>query len=199
MKLLKNTIGFCLSLCFFAPTLQASQLTFGNPQFNGPGCSSNDTRITIGDDAIDITFNNYSVKVGGNTGELIDSVDCNIDIPLRIPRGYSAIIDRVEYSGFAILPEEGSLLFSADFYLSNRRGVNLTQEIQGPYFDTFFTDKNTVGQTRINTSCNERSLLRIISDLQLQTNHNFDEAEAAIGRLNVSGRARYYYRMTPCF
>ena len=97
--------------------LIAGLTALGTSALADNGCPQGSFSIVNTPDGSTLTilFDEFSLSSGGNTGKSTEQKECNLQIPLHLPEGFSLGVYRVDYRGFARLAPKQSSELTVDY------------------------------------------------------------------------------------
>ena len=108
-------------------------------QFNGSGCPAGSAVANLSDDrqALTLLFDDFIVDSTESQAP-VQEKNCNMDLKLNVPEGWTYSLFCVDYRGFAGLDEGATGAHKATFAFSDGRRQDLgSMSLKGPYFDDY--------------------------------------------------------------
>lgn len=129
-------LSISLSLLAFASTSfgdNPGTIPFGEPVFSGTGCPRGTASYLATEDALTVLFDSYTAEWGPGISYREHFKNCRVEIPLTIPRGWTALVESVDYRGFAELESKTRLFFHSWFRLGHWQfGTSRATSFVGP-------------------------------------------------------------------
>lgn len=174
--------------------------SLGNPGYAGSGCPSGTASVTLSPDytALSILFDNYIVESGGNTGRTMDRKSCNISVPVHVPQGYSVSLIKIDYRGFAAIPQGGRGLFRAEYFWAGIRGPDFIINRQEPYNGNFILQDELEATAVVWSRCGQSIILRANTSTEIYTNRYHDQAMLTIDSADISTGLLYHLQWKRC-
>lgn len=116
---------------------RVTAISVGQPSYGGNGCPAGTMNIVFAPDflSFSILFDQFVAEVT-QTGQKRDVMSCNATIPMSIPNGMQMEIVRVDYRGFAGLPQGSHAVLNSIFNFrgsgGNRDRMTLRYRFAGP-------------------------------------------------------------------
>lgn len=196
---------------FLASTLTiislASNLVFaddaprlGYPGYGGNGCPAGSASVTLSPDysALSILFDSYMAEAGGNSYRTLDRKSCNIAIPVHVPQGYSVSLFRIDYRGFASIPQGGRGAFRAEYFWAGIRGPDFLVSRTEPYSGNFTLTDELEATSVVWSRCGQSITLRVNTSAEIATNQFNDQAMLTIDSADVSSGLIYHLQWKRC-
>ncbi|MEU7141676.1 DUF4360 domain-containing protein [Nocardia sp. NPDC046473] len=85
---------------------------------NGSGCPNGTAAVAVAEDntAFTVTYSRYTAQVGVGAGPIDFRKNCQLDLRVHIPQGFTYGIASADYRGFAHLEEGANALERARYY-----------------------------------------------------------------------------------
>ncbi len=172
----------------FVPGLQMGAVTFG-----GEGCKQGQAAVSISNDQrlLSVLFDSYVATAGGNSGQVRAAVDCIMNIPFQVPSGYRLQIVKMDYRGFAHVPNGARTTFGAGFRFleiggnpTNAPRVMRAKVMVGSFEDSFQLSAMTQGSSV--SPCGRSFTIQADTRVLVQTNRANDEVMTSIDSLDVT-------------
>ena len=188
------------SITLSAAVSYADSPTLGTPGYAGSGCPGGSASVTLSPDytALSILFDNYIAESGGNTGRTMDRKSCNIAIPVHVPQGYSVSLFKIDYRGFAAIPQGGRGVFRAEYFWAGIRGPDFLINRQEPYDGNFLLQDELVASAVVWSRCGQSINLRVNTSTEIYTNRNNDQAMLTIDSADISTGLLYHLQWRRC-
>jgi hypothetical protein len=113
---------------------------------NGSGCPQGTTAVAVSEDntAFTVTYSAYLAQVGGNSDPTAFRKNCQLNLVVHVPQGFTYAIASADYRGFASLQPGASGAQKASYYFqgsSNTASKN--HPFSGPYDDNWQANDTT--------------------------------------------------------
>lgn len=182
-----------------------TQVQIGTASYAGTGCPAGSMRVIFAPDFLSFTilFDQFIAEVKEGVRGKRDNMSCDSLIPIRVPEGMQMEITRVDFRGFALLPDRSRALLHSIFNFRGQGGdgdrLNLRYQFQGPLTEDFTlsSDANAGGNSEI-SPCGGRFQLRILNQLQVISQARGSAASLALDTIDGSSQAIYYVNWRSC-
>ncbi|MHB1104047.1 MAG: DUF4360 domain-containing protein [Devosia sp.] len=150
--------------------------------------------------SLSILFDAFSVSSGGSSGAGIKQKTCNLQVPLRLPEGYSLGVYRVDYRGYAYLSRKETSELTVDYHLGPRnKGRRFHRKTKGKYDGEFLFTENIGAGLMKRVGCGEAAVLNVSVKLALAAS---GEGEAMATLDSADGAPKggliYYFDTKKC-
>jgi hypothetical protein len=115
---------------------EISPFDLGDPVVQGNGCPEGTYDVLLSPDGTELTllFNSFTAET--DSSSIFDFANCNIAIPLNVPKGITVGLLGVDYRGIAYIPSGGTGTISREYFFAGERGVKQTDRIK--VYDDFY-------------------------------------------------------------
>lgn len=174
--------------------------SLGNPGYAGSGCPAGSASVTLSPDntALSILFDSYIAESGGNTMRTMDRKSCNISVPVHVPQGYSVSLIKIDYRGFAAIPQGGRGVFRAEYFWAGIRGPDFVINRQEPYNGNFILQDELEASAVVWSRCGQSIILRANTSTEIYTNRYNDQAMLTIDSADISTGLIYHLQWKRC-
>ncbi len=171
----------------------------GTPSYSGTGCPAGSVNATISPDglALSILFSSYQVNVGGSSPSF-SRKSCGINIPVTVPPGYQMMISRVDYRGYAQLPQGSTGSFDIRYAFTGMPGLGFQQTFKGAQDGDFTLNNIPDGDRSAWTPCGTTSVLQTTTNLALQANMQNQQSMLVIDSADMNSGLIYQLRWRSC-
>jgi hypothetical protein len=208
-------------------SLRPPRFGWNRPNFGGNGCPDGSMQVVFAPDnlSFSILFDKFVAQVedaqgqpgqvpGGRMGRdwgrgagKRDAMSCDILLPMQIPEGMQMEITRVDYRGFAGLPQGARGALSSTLNFLDRRGgdrsrINLRYQFAGPLAENYEISSGSLApngqppQTEV-SPCGGNVQLRIRNQLQIMSPQR-QQASLTLDSIDGSGNTVYYVNWRQC-
>ncbi|MFD6554204.1 DUF4360 domain-containing protein, partial [Streptomyces sp. NPDC058398] len=105
---------------------------------NGSGCPQGTAAVAVSPDntAFTVTYSDYLAQVGGNADPIAFRKNCQLNLNVHVPQGFTYAIASADYRGFASLQRGASSTEKASYYFQGSPNTaSITHSFRGPYGD----------------------------------------------------------------
>jgi hypothetical protein len=146
------------------------KITIEPQTINGSGCPKDTAAVATAHDntAFTVTYSQYLAEVGPSSKPTDFRKNCQINLRISIPQGFTYAISRVDYRGFAHLQSGASGMEKASFYFTGSpQTESRSHTFQGPYSDNWQTSDVTEEANLVWAPCGEKKNLNINTELRV--------------------------------
>jgi hypothetical protein len=152
------------------PTPGPDKITVEIVTVNGSGCPQGTAAVAVSEDntAFTITYSDYLARVGGSSDPVDFRKNCQINLIVHVPQGFTYAISSADYRGFASLQPGATGVQRANYYFQGMPQTTLTtHSVKGQYSDNWqFTDTTDVAQL-VYKPCGEHRNFNINTELRV--------------------------------
>lgn len=116
---------------------------------NGTGCPAGTAAVAVSPDneAFTVTYSQYTAKVGIGAGPTEFRMNCQLNLKVHVPQGFTYGIAQADYRGFASLAKGATALERARYYFQGNSPTDyVDHNLKGPFGDDWqYTDSTEVG------------------------------------------------------
>jgi hypothetical protein len=137
---------------------------------NGSGCRSGTAAVAVAPDntAFTITYSDYMAQVGVGARPTDFRKNCQINVRVHVPQGFTYAIARADYRGFASLARGADSLQRATYYFQGHPETEYrSHRLNGPFEDNWQESDETDISALVYHPCGERRLLNINTELRV--------------------------------
>ncbi|WP_113704292.1 DUF4360 domain-containing protein [Nonomuraea lactucae] len=137
---------------------------------NGSGCRPGTAAVSVSPDntAFTVTYSNFLASVGVGAGPTDFRKNCQLNLLVHVPQGFTYAVAQADYRGFAHLERGATGQEKANYYFQGHsETASVTHPIRSPYDDNWqFTDKTDVAQL-VYLPCGEQRNFNINTELRV--------------------------------
>lgn len=136
---------------------------------NGTGCPAGTAAIAVSPDntAFTITYSAYTALVGVGAGATDWRKNCQLNIVVHVPQGFTYAISKVDYRGFASLEAGAGALERANYYFQGQsQTAFVSHTFTGPLGDDWQTSDEVPVAALIWAPCGALRNLNINTELR---------------------------------
>ncbi|MDX3453422.1 DUF4360 domain-containing protein [Streptomyces sp. ME02-8801-2C] len=107
---------------------------------NGSGCPAGTAAVAVSGDntAFTVTYSDYLAQVGGNSDPTAFRKNCQLNLKVHVPAGFTYAIASADYRGFASLQRGASAIQRASYYFQGSSSTAFrTHTYNGPLNDNW--------------------------------------------------------------
>ena len=107
---------------------------------NGSGCRAGDADVTTDGRTFTVGYHEFLARAGGGSSPVDLRKNCQINIRVHVPQGYTYGLARTTYEGYAHLQEGATGLSRISTYLQGSSATaTVSQSFTGPFSDSWQT------------------------------------------------------------
>ncbi|POX64154.1 DUF4360 domain-containing protein [Streptomyces sp. Ru62] len=113
---------------------------------NGSGCPAGTAAVAVSPDntAFTVTYSAYLAQAGGNSDPTAFRKNCQLNLVVHVPQGFTYAIASADYRGFASLQRGATGTQKASYYFQGSSNtVPRTHPFNGPYNDDWQATDST--------------------------------------------------------
>ncbi|MFJ9818379.1 DUF4360 domain-containing protein [Streptomyces sp. NPDC101151] len=113
---------------------------------NGSGCPQGTAAVAVSPDntAFTVTYSNYLAQVGGNSDPTAFRKNCQLNLVVHVPQGFTYAIASADYRGFLSLQPGATSTQKASYYFQGSPNTaQKTHPFNGPYNDDWQATDST--------------------------------------------------------
>lgn len=137
---------------------------------NGSGCPEGTAAVAVSEDkeAFTVTYSDYMAVTGGSSSPLDFRKNCQINMKVHVPQGFTYAIASADYRGFAFLQPGATAMEKASYYFQGMPQTSaISHTLEGEFVDNWqFTDENDVAQL-VFKPCGEERNFNINTELRV--------------------------------
>src|SRR3954452_1524840 len=137
---------------------------------NGSGCPAGTAEVATAPDntAFTVTYSEYLAQVGVGAKPTDLRKNCQLNVLVHVPQGFTYAITKADYRGYAHLQRGANATQRANYYFQGQSQTAFSSHrFNGPYYDDWqATDEVPVGAV-VWKPCGEERLLNINTELRV--------------------------------
>jgi uncharacterized protein DUF4360 len=186
-----------------AESAPAERITLDVKTINGSGCPAG-TATASADVASDNTsftvhYTNFTAKAGGGASALDARKNCQINVLVHVPQGFTYAIAGVEYRGFAHIESGASALEQANYYFA---GTSPTARVRhtypGPFHGVWRASDTTDVAALVFAPCGEDRNLNINAELRADAGTSAGTSYIEMDSEHASVDTIYHFAWKDC-
>ncbi|MBM7863172.1 hypothetical protein JOD27_007019 [Lentzea nigeriaca] len=184
-----------------ADVVPPGKITVDVVTVNGSGCPAGTAAVAVADDntAFTVTYSDYTAQAGAGSAPTDFRKNCQLNLRVHYPQGFTFGIAKADYRGFAYLPigAKGTQLASYYFSGSSSTGKS-THNIPSPLTDNWqFTDSTDVAEI-VFAPCGMVRNLNVNTEVRVFTNAAKESAFVSMDSTDGSVNTRYQFAWKRC-
>jgi len=136
---------------------------------NGSGCPLGTAAVAVAPDntAFTVTYSDYLAQVGVGSTTTDWRKNCQLNILVHVPQGFTYAVSKVDYRGFASLQRGSSAIQRANYYFQGQsQTVYSSHSFQGPFSDDWQTEDSVDVAALVWAPCGVQRNLNINTELR---------------------------------
>jgi hypothetical protein len=137
---------------------------------NGSGCRQGTAAVAVSPDntAFTVTYSEYLAQVGVGARPTDFRKNCQINVMVHAPQGFTYAIARADYRGFASLAKGANGMLRANYYFQGHSQTEFrTHRLNGEYEDSWQATDETDIPALVFKPCGEDRLFNINTELRV--------------------------------
>lgn len=137
---------------------------------NGSGCPPGSATIAVSQDntAFTVTYSKYIAQVGKDISPLESRKNCQLNLIVNAPSGFTYAIAQADYRGYAYLQRGATAVQKASYYFQGQSETGtMTHPYSGPLFDDWQTTDKTSISSLIYAPCGAKRNLNINTEVRI--------------------------------
>lgn len=137
---------------------------------NGSGCPANTAAVAVSPDntAFTVTYSQYLAQVGVGSTPTDFRKNCQINVAVHVPSGFTYAIAKADYRGFAALESGATAMQRAQYYFQGMSQTTfVTHPFRGPFQEDWFASDETDIASLVFHPCGAMRNLNINTELRV--------------------------------
>jgi hypothetical protein len=137
---------------------------------NGSGCPQGTTAVAVSEDntAFTVTYSAYLAQAGGDSDPTAFRRNCQLNLIVHVPQGFTYAIASADYRGFAALQPGASGTQKASYYFQGSPSTaQKTHPFSGPYDDNWQATDETDWAQLVWAPCGVQRNFNINTELRV--------------------------------
>jgi hypothetical protein len=137
---------------------------------NGSGCPAGTAAVAPASDntAFTVTYSNYLAQVGVGAAPTDFRKNCQLNLRISVPQGFTYAISQADYRGFAALAAGASGMERANYYFQGTSPTtSISHSFSGPMIDDWQVTDMTDVAALVYAPCGEQRNLNVNTELRV--------------------------------
>ncbi|MGW0827217.1 DUF4360 domain-containing protein [Streptomyces sp. NPDC002845] len=137
---------------------------------NGSGCPQGTAAVAVSPDntAFTVTYSDYLAQAGGNADPTAFRKNCQLNLVVHVPQGFTYAIASADYRGYAMLQPGASAIQRASYYFQGSSSTEFrTHPFNGPYNDNWQATDSTEWAQLVWAPCGVQRNFNINTELRV--------------------------------
>ncbi|MFF7182972.1 DUF4360 domain-containing protein [Streptomyces sp. NPDC008121] len=170
---------------------------------NGSGCPAGTTAVAVAPDntAFTVTYSDYLARAGGGSDPTEYRKNCQLNLRVYVPQGFTYAIARADYRGYASLARGAYGQERASYYFQGMtQTTRKTHQLNGPYYDNWQASDVTEVAQLVWAPCGERRNFNINTELRVLpgTSSPGSTSFMTMDSTDASVSTKYHLAWRPC-
>ena len=184
-----------------ADVVPPGKITVDVVTVNGSGCPAGTAAVAVADDntAFTVTYSDYTAQAGTGSKPTDFRKNCQLNLRVHYPQGFTFGIAKADYRGFAHLPRGAKGSQRASYYFAGQSATGTSvHNIASPISNNWqFTDTTNVAEI-IYAPCGAVRHLNVNTELRVTTNAGKETSFVSMDSTDGSVRTRYQFAWKRC-
>ncbi|MFR9798267.1 DUF4360 domain-containing protein [Streptomyces sp. MS06] len=137
---------------------------------NGSGCPQGTAAVAVSEDntAFTVTYSEYLAQAGGGSSPTAFRKNCQLNLIVHVPQGFTYAVASADYRGFAALQPGASGMQRASYYFQGSPNtVYRNHPVSGPYNDNWQATDETDWAQLVWAPCGVQRNFNINTELRV--------------------------------
>jgi len=137
---------------------------------NGSGCPAGTAAVAVSEDnkAFTVTYSDYLAQVGVGAGATEFRKNCQLNLRVNVPQGFTYGIAQADYRGFAHIERGAYAIQKANYYFQGMsQNDTASHRYNGPHSDDWQATDHTEIAAIVYSPCGERRNFNINTELRV--------------------------------
>ncbi|WP_406191494.1 MULTISPECIES: DUF4360 domain-containing protein [unclassified Streptomyces] len=137
---------------------------------NGSGCPEGTAQVAVAPDntAFTVTYSDYLAQVGSNASPTDFRKNCQLNLRVHVPSGFTYAIVQADYRGYAFLQPGANAIERASYYFQGMPQTTYkSHQFKGPFDDNWQTTDRTEYADLVWAPCGEKRNFNINTELRV--------------------------------
>jgi hypothetical protein len=151
-------------------TVPTQRIEVGINTVNGSGCPAGTAAVAVAPDntAFTVTYSDYLAQSSGDVSPTESRKNCQLNLNVHVPQGFTYAIASVNYRGYAYLTPGATALQKAQYYFQGSSDTTSSaHSFSGPLDDNWQTTDSTSYADLVWAPCGETRNFNINSELRV--------------------------------
>jgi uncharacterized protein DUF4360 len=166
---------------------------------NGSGCRAGTTAVAVAEDntAFTVTYSDYLAEVGVGASPTDFRKNCQLNLGVHIPQGFTYAIASVDYRGYAYLADGATGIQQAQYYFQgDSQTAAQGHDFSGPYNDNWHTTDTTEVGELVWAPCGEQRNVNINTELRVNAGSSNPSSTSFMAMDSTDGSVNTVYHLS---
>ncbi|GGQ45150.1 DUF4360 domain-containing protein [Streptomyces flaveolus] len=145
---------------------------------NGSGCPQGTAAVAVSEDntAFTVTYSDYLAQAGGGSAPTAYRKNCQLNLLVHVPQGFTYAVASADYRGFAALQPGAKGTQRASYYFQGSPNTEYrTHPFSGPYDDNWQATDSTDWAQLVWAPCGVQRNFNINTELRVSAGTDADQ------------------------
>lgn len=165
---------------------------------NGSGCPKGTAAVAVASDntAFTVTYSDYLAQVGPSSNPTDIRKNCQLNLGVHVPQGFTYAIAQVDYRGYGSLQKGAKGTEKASYYFQGSSDTaSRTHEFSGPYNDNWQTTDSTDYSALVWAPCGQDRNFNINTELRVSAGTSAAGTTSFMAMDSTDGGANTIYHL----
>lgn len=137
---------------------------------NGSGCPAGSAAVNASADntSFTVSYSDFLAQAGGGATAVDARKNCQINMLVHVPQGFTFAVAKAEYQGYAHLERGATGLQSARYHFTGASATaEASQQFSGPFDGTWYNADRTAEAALVYAPCGADTLFNINTELRV--------------------------------
>jgi hypothetical protein len=185
----------------YAAPIPSDRVTIDVVTVNGSGCRQGTAAVEVSPDNtwFKITYREYFVAAGKGSEPVEFRKNCQVNLRVNTPQGFSYGISRSDYKGFLYLTEGATARQQNNYYFQGSPDNDVrTHDFRGPYRDNWHTTDETEFANIVYSPCGEQRNLNINTSLRVTSGQESATSFMTMDSSRGESETLYHFSWKTC-
>lgn len=167
----------------------------------GSGCKPGSTDVAVSPDntAFTVIYSEYLAQAGPGIPLIEGRKNCQINVLVNVPAGFTFAISKVDYRGYAFLQPGASAMQRANYYFQGMtQGVFETHRLAAPMDDNWIISDEVPVASLVWHPCGDQRNLNINTELRVSAGTSTDASFVAMDSTDGTIETTYHFEWMRC-
>ncbi|MEV0966803.1 MULTISPECIES: DUF4360 domain-containing protein [unclassified Streptomyces] len=165
---------------------------------NGSGCAPGTAAVAVSPDntAFTVTYSEYLAQVGGNASPIDFRKNCQLNLIVHVPQGFTYAVASADYRGYASLQNGATAMQKASYYFQGSPDTAAREHhYSGPYNDNWQATDTTEWGQLVWAPCGVKRNFNINTELRVSAGTSNPSTTSFMTMDSTDGEINTIYRL----
>ncbi len=172
------------------PDVPKERITINVVNVIGSGCKPGSAAVAVSPDntAFTVTYSEYLAEVGPGVKARDSRKNCQLNLNVHVPQGFTYAIASAEYRGFASLAKGAQAIHRANYYFQNTQPTRFVDHpLTGPMKDSWQANHEVGVAALVYKPCGAERFLNINTELRVDAGSSDPKASSFVAMDSTDG------------